>query len=328
MKRSIHCGFSALLAFALLVPGLASAGSSAESPVMSATVPMTRQIDFQSKVNGRHYRIQVALPLTAPPEKGFPVIYVLDGDGYFGTWSSAARFRAMAGELEPAVVVGIGYPESEQDVMATMQRRMSELSPSVDEMMAKMAEPGAPAPHAGADDLLQVIHREIPPLVAAVTKVDASRSTLFGHSLGGLFAVHALFTHPDYFGTYLVLSPSIWVNRRAVLAGEPAFLSQVQAGKISARVYLAVGSKEQPAEGDPLPGGAPKGMTEAELRAMVASAAMVDNTRELLRNLQVKGAAPGYEVKGRVVPNETHNSVAWAVVNEMLDFAIAAKSGP
>ena len=186
-------------------------------------------------------------------------------------------------------------------------------------------EPGAPAPQAGADDLLQILHQEVPALVSSVTKIDATRSTLFGHSLGGLFAVHALFTHPDYFGTYLVLSPSIWVNHRAVLAGEPGFLAQVKAGKVAARVYLAVGSKEQPADNEPLPGGAPPGMTEAELRAMVASAAMVDNTRELLRNLQVAGAAPGYSVQGRVVPNESHNSVAWAVVNEMLDFAVGQK---
>ena len=49
---------------------------------------------------------------------------------------------------------------------------------------------------------------------------------------------------------------------------------------------------------------------------------MVDNTLEMLKVLQLKDGPAGYEVKGRVVPKETHVSVAWAALNEMLDFAV------
>lgn len=317
----------------LLLAGTAVAGTSTSpsqrkpsvlpvSTKTSATVASSRQIDFQSKVNGRRYRIQVALPIGAPPDRGFPVVYVLDGDGYFGTWAAAARMRAMAGELEPAVVVGVGYPESEQDMMATMVRRMDELAPTIDPAVSKVLGPAAPVPHAGAADLLQILHTEVPSLLSSVVKVDESRRILFGHSLGGLFTVYALFAHPDYFSTYLALSPSIWLSDRAVLGGKPGFLEQAKAGRVAARVYLVVGGKEQPSADEPLHGELPKGMTEAEVREMVARAAMVDNTMELLRDLQVPGGAPGYEVKGRVVPGESHSSVAWAAVNEMLDFAL------
>ena len=294
-------------------------------PPLSATVPSSRQIDFRSTVNGRDYRIQIALPLAKPPAAGFPVIYVTDGDGYFGTWAFAARLRAMSQELEPAVVVGIGYPEAEQDLDVAMQRRVNELVPTIDPERRKevAALPAsAAALYAGADDLLQIIHTEVAAKVEAVVPINRTRSTLFGHSLGGLFALHALFTHPEYFQTYLVLSPSIWWDGRAVLAGRAAFLKRVEKGEVAPRVYFAVGSLEQPDPALPLPLKVPPGMTEAQLRELMVRGAMVDNTLEMLRVLQLPNAPAGYEVKGRVVPKETHVSVAWAALNEMLDFAV------
>ena len=317
-----------LLGLFLLPSLMADAESPSVPAAVSAAIPMTRQIDFTAKANGRRYRLQVALPMAAPPENGFPVIYVIDGDGYFGTWAAAVRMRAMAGELEQAVVVGIGYPEAEADMMAAMKRRMNELVPTLDPMAAKLAPDDGKSPakaYAGADDLLQVIHAEVPALVSSVTRIDTAKSTLFGHSLGGLFAVHALFQHPEYFRNYLVLSPSIWWDGRTVLRGQAHYLEQVRAGKVAPRVYIVVGALEQPGPDEPLPPGIPPGMSTAEARQLVVSAAMVDNARDLLRNLQVSSAGAGYEVRGRVVPGDTHSSVAWGALNEMLDFALAAR---
>ena len=312
-----------ILLLTLSVPGFAApAASPASSP--AAAVPMTRQVDFRSKRNGRDYRIQIALPFGKAPPAGFPVIYVLDGDGYFGGWSFAARMRAVSGELAQAVVVGIGYPESASSLDALMGRRMNELVPSLDPAETARRPPAAAAagPYAGADDLLEILHTEVPTLVQEVVPIDRADSTLFGHSLGGLFALHALFSHPDHFRTYLILSPSIWWDNRSVLAGRAAFLDRVARGEAAPRVYLAVGSLEQPEPGKPLTGKLPPGMTEAEARKYMERGAMVDNTREMIAALQVPSAPPGYEVRGRVVPGETHISVAWAVLNEMLTFAV------
>ena len=323
--------FALLLAIAVVsvvqaAPAVVEGGPAASVPSLpSATVPSSRQIDFRSTVNGRDYRIQIALPLAKPPAGGFPVIYVTDGDGYFGTWAFAARMRAMSQELEPAVVVGIGYPEAEQDLDVAMQRRVNELVPTIDPERRKevAALPAsAAALYAGADDLLQVIHNEVAAKVEAVVPINRTRSTLFGHSLGGLFALHALFTHPEYFQTYLVLSPSIWWDGRAVLAGRAAFLKRVEKGEVAPRVYFAVGALEQPDPALPLPFKVPPGMTEAQTLQLLGRAAMVDNTLEMLKVLQLKDGPAGYEVKGRVVPKETHVSVAWAALNEMLDFAV------
>src|SRR5262249_10558448 len=159
------------------------------------------------------------VPFVPAPQGGYAVLYMLDGDAYFGTYSFAARMRAFLGELQPAVVVGIGYPEAESDMRVALLRRQYDLTPTQisPAEAARRGLAAEPSALGGADAFLQVIEREIKPPVAALFPVDSSRAVLYGHSLGGLFALHTLFTHPESFRTYLVLSPSIWFNQRVVL---------------------------------------------------------------------------------------------------------------
>jgi predicted alpha/beta superfamily hydrolase len=286
----------------------------------SAVLPSSQQFDFKSTVNGCTYRVQVAIPFVPAPKGGYAVLYVLDGDGYFGTYSFAARMRAMLGEIQPAVVVGIGYPEAESDMKIALVRRQYDLTPTqIDAKEAALTGLGSdPAGLGGADKFLQVIEREIKPRVAALLPVDASRSILFGHSLGGLFALHALFTHPESFQTYLVLSPSIWFNHRVILEHEAAFATAVNSGKVSPRVFVAVGGEEETP-----PAMLPPGMTREQVAASIAQAAMVSNTRALGDRLKALQGAAGYTSRAQVFDGETHISVAWASVVPFLNFALA-----
>ncbi len=45
----------------------------------------TARVDLHSAVNDRSYSITVGFPLVVLPEKGCPVLYVLDGNWYFGS---------------------------------------------------------------------------------------------------------------------------------------------------------------------------------------------------------------------------------------------------
>lgn len=287
----------------------------------SAVLPLTRQFDFKSAINGRTYRVQVAIPFTPAPQHGFAVLYMLDGDAYFGTYSFAARMRALYGELQPAVVVGIGYPEAESDIKVALLRRQYDLTPTqIDPKEAAQAGLATdPAALGGAEAFLQVIEREIKPRVAALLTVDSSRDILFGHSLGGLFALHTLFTHPESFRTYLVLSPSIWFGDRAVLRNEAAFAAAVKSGKASPRVFVAVGGEEETPPAGPLP----PGMTREQVVKSIAAAAMIHNTKDLGDRLEALPSTAGYTARTRVFDGETHISVAWATVGPFLNFALA-----
>lgn len=319
-------------------PGVARAGATAAkndappaalvAPALpSATVPASRQVDFTSAINGRAYRIQVAMPFTPPPAKGFPVLYVLDGDVYFGTYAFAARLRAMSREIEPVVVVGIGYPDAQASIATALARRQYDLTPTDadDETKAMAARSGGGAlEYAGANVFLRIIEEEIKPRVAKIVPVDPDRDILYGHALGGLFALHAMFTRPHAFQTYLALSPSIWWNHSAELKNEAAFASLVTAGKATPRLLIAVGGMEQTTPTGPLP----PAMTRADVAKLTANEAMVDNARKLARRLTSLRGTPPYEVQLEVMDGESHVSVAWAAVNAVLNFALRPVAVP
>jgi predicted alpha/beta superfamily hydrolase len=298
-------------------PARSSSGSDGGT---SAVLPLSRQFDFKSEINGRTYRVQVAIPFVPAPEKGYAVLYMLDGDAYFGTYSFAARMRAALGELEPAVVVGIGYPEAEGDIKVALVRRQYDLTPTqIDPKEAAQAGLVTdPTALGGADAFLQVIEREVKPRVAAMLSVDSSRDTLFGHSLGGLFVLHTLFTHPESFQTYLALSPSIWFNHRVVLADEEKFVASVKSGRISPRIFVAVGSEEEA-----VPTLLPPGMTREQVVKSIAASAMIRNAKDLGDRLAALPGGAGYTARVRVFEGETHVSVAWASVGPFLNFALA-----
>ncbi len=310
-----------LMSAVLLALGLPAAAQPAASG--EATTLRSAQWDFTSKVNGRTYRVQVALPLGPPPPGGHPVLYVTDSSGFFGAFSSAARVRTMGFETRDAVVVGIGYPEDDMSVQMT--RRTLDLTPSTDKGRAEiMAKGGRPGEFGGSADFLRIIQTEIEPRVAETARIDPADRTLYGHSLGGLFALDVLFRQPGAFRTYLVSSPSIWWDGKAVLAGEAAFARQVTAGSVAPRIFILVGGTEQ----TPPPPPYPPGYTAESLAQIARESAMVDNAEMLAARLKALKGAPGYEVKSQVFAGESHMSVPFASLNPLLTFALAPAARP
>ncbi len=71
-------------------------------------IPGTEQLDITTYP----YRLFIFKPNTTPPETGFPVMYVLDGNSLFGTMVEAIRLQSRRPEktgVVPAIIVGIGY---------------------------------------------------------------------------------------------------------------------------------------------------------------------------------------------------------------------------
>lgn len=330
---------------AMLMSGTAFAQAPASPPQSvpqpaEVTIANSRVIDFVSSVNRHRYRINVAIPLIPPPSTGYRVLYIFDGNGYFGSAAEAVR---MNGNATDVVVVGIGYPDSvefgaESDarhgppapamaalnpvIRARGRERMYDLTlPATDAEIAVQNAP-APAPYkasdiGGLDELLKTIEVDVKPRVAALTTIDTSNQALFGHSLGGLAVLRALFTEPQAFRTFIVASPSIWWNNRVVLKGEAAFVEAVKAGKATPRVLVTMGSEESVPPKGPIPG-----MDAKTVAAMIARSNMVDNARQLTSRLQaVKGAA-GYEVGDYAVfADQGHGISVWPAIGRAVEFA-------
>ena len=65
----------------------------------------------------------------------------------------------------------------------------------------------------GAAEFLQFIEEELKPQIESEFNVDRRRQTIFGHSLGGLFTLYAMFSKPQAFSCYIAGDPSIHWNQ-------------------------------------------------------------------------------------------------------------------
>ncbi|MEF3306211.1 alpha/beta hydrolase [Paenibacillus sp. GYB003] len=208
-------------------------------------MPHAVQYDIGSRADGREYRIFVAKPAAAPPPAGYPVVYALDANAVFGTLTEAMRVQGRRPErtgVVPAVIVGIGYRteapfDSARYYDYTLPAHASELPAKPDG--------GVWPEQGGADAFLRFLTEELKPAVESAMPIDTSRQTLFGHSLGGLFTLHALFAMPGSFRTYVAGSPSIHWNKRLLEEEERAFVSRLACRAADARLLIGVGELER-----------------------------------------------------------------------------------
>ena len=300
---------------------MTSCGEARLSEGRPIEIPSSKFYELTSAATGREYRIYVYVPEGEPPEGGFPVFYVLDGSWWFGTVVEAVRSRSLGFEIAPAVIVGIGYRTT--DWMASGALRFKDLStPAPQAWLDAMAFPipGLTADMTGGmDAFLETLEREIKPQIAGLASINEADQSLFGHSLGGLTVLRALFMAPGSFRTFLSSSPSIWWNDKAILADEAAFADAVCSQRAEPRVLIDVGGLEQTSSA-----GARRAMkTEEAVQAALAQSRMVDNAKELGARLSALKGGPGFVTETVVFPDEGHGSVVAAALSRAITFALA-----
>lgn len=221
---------------ALAAPALAQEKS---APVPGYTMPQTATWDMKA-ANGQVYRIFVSFPKAAPPEGGYPVLYVLDGNALFASFAETRRMMEWS-PGDKAIVVGVGYPTDE----AYDVRRIDDFTgaPTTSGAYAKFAKEKS----GGWDRFLDFLTGELRSEVGRRYKTNADRQSLFGHSLGGLFALHTLYTRPGAFHAIIAASPSIFWHEAITLKEERDFAARLKAGSVPkvARLLVVAGDREE-----------------------------------------------------------------------------------
>jgi predicted alpha/beta superfamily hydrolase len=292
----------AILLLTSLLAGATMAGEAWE-PV---SVRGASQYDLLAAGNGQRYRLFVSVPEGPVPPGGYPVLYVLDGNAAFVV--AALMNRGVAARRErtgvaPALVVGIGYPGEEDFHVAARTR---DYTPTPRD---------TPAGGGGADRFLDVLEREIKPLIAARHPVDARRQALFGHSFGGLLVVHALFTRPAAFSHYLASSPSLWWLGPDLAPRLQEFLAS--AGSSNGPrpwLQLSVGTREDEV---------PKGNHSAATLALLAQRDMLPPARELASVLAGQGGW-GERLAVHELAGEQHGSAWYPALFRGLEFFLSS----
>lgn len=190
------------------------------------------------------YRILIASPDDEPPPNGYAVIYALDGDALFSTLAEAVKLQTRKPKgYDPILVIGIGYPSREP---FDMEGRCRDFTMTVSEASLPSRSVGKPWPTSGkANDFLNFIENELQPAIAKEWPVNPNKRAIVGHSLGGLFILHAMSTRPHLFSHYIAGSPSVWWGDNEVLKEIDRFKGTWK-GKFPINLLLTIGAEELP----------------------------------------------------------------------------------
>jgi predicted alpha/beta superfamily hydrolase len=165
----------------------------------------------------------------------YPVVYLLDGsaDEDFIHIAGLYQFNSFSwvNRVPKSIVVGI----------ATVDRRRDFTYPT---SIAKDRELYKTTGHSAS--FISFIEKELQPFVERKYNVNITK-TLIGQSLGGLLATEILFTKPQLFNQYIIVSPSLWWDNGSLLAREPQLLKE--SFSQPTKIYIGVG-KEGVVPGD------------------------------------------------------------------------------
>ena len=185
-----------LTAVALLL--FAAAAHAQAPPLYEAP----ERLVIKSQVLGEERTILVRTPpaYAARTNERFPVLYMTDGDAHIQHTSGTVSFLARNARMPEMIVVGITNTDRTRDLSPTRVERL----------------PGNPnvrfPTSGGADNFLKFIETELIPHIESKYRTQPFRA-LAGHSLGGLFAVHAMVAKPELFNSYIAVSPALqWDN--------------------------------------------------------------------------------------------------------------------
>ncbi|WP_254293537.1 alpha/beta hydrolase [Sphingomonas tagetis] len=222
----------------------ASPAPAAAAKVQPFAMPQTDSWELTSD-GGEVYRIFVSFPITPPPADGWPVLYVLDGNAEFAGFAEARRVQEYD-DVGKGIVVGVGYPTDQ----VYDSRRLYDYAPKIPNPPPPGMERFAKLRSGGQDPFVAFLTGKLRAEIARRYTINPHRQSLFGHSLGGLLALHALYTRSDAFNAIVAASPSLAWNGQSVLPLEREFTARLVAGKIArpSRLMVVVGGQEGGAE--------------------------------------------------------------------------------
>ena len=199
--------------------------------------------------------------------------------------------RSVKTGVFPAIIVGIGYHTNQPFSPA----RVYDFTRPIPKEDLPLHPRGLEWPsHGGAEHFLTFIQEEIKPDIELHLPVNKHKQTLFGHSLGGLFTLQALYTNPNLFTTYIAGSPSIHWDPQFFTEKKNTFINIIKQSNRLLNVFIGVG----------------------ELEKMHFSG-MNKNALEMSKELQILEKY-GIQAQFKEFPEESHGSVLLPLINRAI----------
>ena len=161
---------------------------------------------MKSTVVDHEYHIFVKLPQLEAAQKHqkLPVVYLLDGGVHFPGLVPYSRFMTLFNDIPPVVVIGISYGTSD---WRQGNKRGHDYT-----------LPAASREHCGgAEQFHRFLTTELMPMVESKYPADPQQRILFGHSIGGQFALYCAMFQPQTFNGLIASNPAIHRNTELFL---------------------------------------------------------------------------------------------------------------
>jgi predicted alpha/beta superfamily hydrolase len=231
-KKFRPVGIVARLSIALSVISLMSLSrAQAQQTVLPSEVVVQGSVrhEITSKLNGISYRLSVFLPRGY--ESGndrYPVLYVIPGETFGSFFAQLTRYLGQ-GDIPKLIVVGIDFTDNDSYTL---------------DLPTAGVDPHWSVPeNRGAANFLSFLLGQVKPFIDTKYRTSPQDNGIFGHSLGGFFALYAFLHGQSSFQHVYASSPStVWQNNR-LLSDIKEIVAQ---GKgLSGRVFVDQGSLEE-----------------------------------------------------------------------------------
>ena len=188
-----------------------------------------KKFSLKSTVLGEDRIVLVRTPVGYETNKEtYPVLYMTDGDAHIGHTASTIEFLTRNGRIPEMIVVGVTNTDRTRDLTPT---KSTQKNPA-----GELQFPTS----GGADNFLKFFETELIPEIEKTYRVQPYR-ILAGHSLGGLFAVHAMISKPGLFNSYVAVSPSLQWENQATLKLAEEFLKNRK--ELNVTLFTSLGNE-------------------------------------------------------------------------------------
>lgn len=212
-----------------------SVASAAQFPTV--TIPGSEERTINSSiVTGQEYKLQIMLPAGYNNgNKKYPVVYVMDAQWDFPLVAALYGQQYFDGFIPALIIVGVTWGGNHPNPDSLRAR---DYTPTNDKRLSQSG---------GAEKFLSVLQKEIFPFIEANYSADKTDRTLMGCSLGGLFTLYTLFTHPQLFQRYIAASPAFGWDNGVINTYEKKYFESSNAP--SAKLFMCIGGVERSVPG-------------------------------------------------------------------------------
>jgi predicted alpha/beta superfamily hydrolase len=172
-----------------------------------------------SQVLNEQRKIKILLPEEYKPgsDTKYDVVYIIDGEIHFDDFSFIYRFARHEKLIPPLILVAILNTYTNEGNM-----RDRDFLP---EKTTENKKAG------GANNFIAFLKNELIPYIDKKLPTSGDNS-LFGHSLGGVFAMYVLLKEPGIFSNYYCSDPAFpWNNRRIITITTEIFKNTTELNK-------------------------------------------------------------------------------------------------